>query len=1492
MNLNFFNNFFTSEYHFEVQNISSFTKGMKMGLCFFLIITGIILLGQNTTLAQITINKSVAASTDDAEQQGADGSVPGGMFLNDTDLELVRDIQFPGYGTQKVGMRFLGISIPQGATITGAFLTFRAVAADAPMTNSEATNLTFNGHLIANAPTFTLTNNNIGSRTLTSASATWAPSAWTTGANINSPSMVSIIQEIVNQGTWASGNALAIIVSGTGHRSAASWDGDNINAPKLTITYTTTPPIVLSTSVINVLCRGNATGAINLTVTGGIAPYTYDWNNNGITSPGSYPDPEDISSLIAGSYLVNVKDAAGATASLTVSVTQPGAALTLSTLVSNVTSPGGSNGAIDLTPSGGTPGYTYLWTGGVTTQDRSGLIAGTYTVTATDANGCTSTLSSTIIESINQAVVNKQLYLDGTLGLSRDNPANPADNSTATTATLGIGLEKSLFSMFGNNTTNFQKYNITNNSWSAMTPTPVAVRNGGAIATSGSYIYSLLGNGATNFRRYDPAANIWSTMAAIPATVSDGGALVAAGGFIYAFRGTSTTTFYRYDIGANTWSTMAVAPAAVGYGGALVYDGTNIYAFGGDNTTNFWRYNIGANTWTTMAVAPAQVDAGGALAYDGTNIYALRGNGQKAFWRYNIGSNTWTLLADAPGNFAKGAGLVFDGTYFYATRGGGQKVLYRYDKALNSWATMAPTLINISDGGALVVYGDGNQGVASVTFTESPALCSALTIKAGQAITVQNYINIINGSMPANPNITATLKYGATTIATLSNPSYSGGLLTWTTSIAGDVTVPAGQAITLTITTAQSGVSFQIRYDSQTYPSKITLPVSTFINVNSIQVFSAAYPNGSVISNVPNSGTSYVRIAVSDPFGTADINGVNLKLTKPGGATINVILGASNVVHTAGCVKTYQYAFVNPVDLGSWNINAIAKEGTEGTVTHSQSVTVNVIVPTGPVTQIKQLYFNDALGLDRSNPANPVDNTTAQTAELSFSLTKTYTDNFNANGSYAGTNGTEIWSTNWVEEVEADGAGTGDLEVIANVLSIQTNAVTEAVYRQANLTGATAATLSLNLTSNTIGAGRTDKILLEISSNGGSSYTTLDTYTDGSLGVKTYNILSYVASNTRIRLRVFEKDQNRIITFDNISISYTVPGALQNVSFTEAPVLCSPLTIKASQTISVSAYVSVISGSMPATPSITAILKSGITPILTMSAPSYDSGTGIISWTGTIGSDVTVPASGAVVLDITTAQSGVAFKIDYDSQTKPSKIDLPVSTYIDITAMNMYNAPYPGGSIITNANNGGTVYLRATVTDPFGFNDITALDIAILNPNGSTTNVSGTSVATAGCAKTYEYVWNSPATAGDYSFTGTAKEGTENLVIDIEYLNFSLCPITVTATLTVPPTCNVLDAGIVELGITGGDGPYTYTWTSTSPAGSGSGTGQTITGLTAGSYTFTVTSAGGCTGSTFIVIAIPSGPVLSTNTNTASCLGNDGSIDSNNRHWTIYLFLE
>ncbi|WP_291120867.1 beta strand repeat-containing protein, partial [Empedobacter sp. UBA7248] len=160
---------------------------------------------------------------------------------------------------------------------------------------------------------------------------------------------------------------------------------------KLIDNLTITQPTAISATatITHVTCNGGNTGAINLTPSGGTGPYTFLWND-GVTT-------EDRIGLTAGTYKVTITDSKGCTKELSYTVTQPNNLLGGTIVPTNVSCKGGANGAIDLTPSGGTPEYTYNWADGPTTQDRTGLTAGTYSVTITDANACTKTISGIVI---------------------------------------------------------------------------------------------------------------------------------------------------------------------------------------------------------------------------------------------------------------------------------------------------------------------------------------------------------------------------------------------------------------------------------------------------------------------------------------------------------------------------------------------------------------------------------------------------------------------------------------------------------------------------------------------------------------------------------------------------------------------------------------------------------------------------------------------------------------------------------------------------------------------------------------------------------------------------------------------------------------------------------------------------------------------------------------------------------------------------------------
>ncbi|MGQ0829166.1 MAG: PKD domain-containing protein, partial [Bacteroidota bacterium] len=136
-------------------------------------------------------------------------------------------------------------------------------------------------------------------------------------------------------------------------------------------------------SSTNIMCNGASTGAIDLNVSGGNAPYTYAWSNGATV--------QDITGLSAGNYSVQVTDNAGCKSILNKTITQP-AMIVVNTEETSPPTCGNFDGEASANVSGGTGPYTYLWDNNAadqTTQTATGLPAGTYTVTITDANGCT-----------------------------------------------------------------------------------------------------------------------------------------------------------------------------------------------------------------------------------------------------------------------------------------------------------------------------------------------------------------------------------------------------------------------------------------------------------------------------------------------------------------------------------------------------------------------------------------------------------------------------------------------------------------------------------------------------------------------------------------------------------------------------------------------------------------------------------------------------------------------------------------------------------------------------------------------------------------------------------------------------------------------------------------------------------------------------------------------------------------------------------------------
>jgi Secretion system C-terminal sorting domain len=189
-----------------------------------------------TTILYETVTTCVAVNNtlDDAEENLATGEVS----TSSGDLELVLDGPPPTgpFINQVVGIRFNGLNIPKGATITHVTIQFTADASE----DVNPCNLNIRGEASDNAAAFATINSNISNRPVTNTSLLWSPPNWNVGENgaaQQTNDLSAVLQEIIDRDGYATGNSIAIIIDGVGKRTARSFDNTNGGAATLCVTY-------------------------------------------------------------------------------------------------------------------------------------------------------------------------------------------------------------------------------------------------------------------------------------------------------------------------------------------------------------------------------------------------------------------------------------------------------------------------------------------------------------------------------------------------------------------------------------------------------------------------------------------------------------------------------------------------------------------------------------------------------------------------------------------------------------------------------------------------------------------------------------------------------------------------------------------------------------------------------------------------------------------------------------------------------------------------------------------------------------------------------------------------------------------------------------------------------------------------------------------------------------------------------------------------------
>ncbi|MGA3279857.1 MAG: hypothetical protein ABSD50_02605 [Smithella sp.] len=286
--------------------------------------------------------------------------------------------------------------------------------------------------------------------------------------------------------------------------------------------------------------------------------------------------------------------------------------------------------------------------------------------------------------------------------------------------------------------------------------------------------------------------------------------------------------------------------------------------------------------------------------------------------------------------------------------GTGTKLLYLYDgTSTPTWKLSRTKPTGLTGTQTLAKTG------GSYTSAENPVLASNVTINASVPVTLY-----LASDATATRNVEVRLACSSATGTYLSSGNVTETNMSTAVNAYNFTLTAANGTATLPMTCA-TGNSWQLTVINQStgngtrnvivYPmsgtnnSYVSLPSQNVINVNSISLYSAAYPGGSIVSSVASGTTVYIRAVVSDPFGSYDIVNIpTITIKNPSGTTI--VSAAAMTYYPASLTsltKTYDYAFqvLSSYPAGNWSISVTATEGTEGTVSDTGYASMSVTLP-------------------------------------------------------------------------------------------------------------------------------------------------------------------------------------------------------------------------------------------------------------------------------------------------------------------------------------------------------------------------------------------------------------------------------------------------------------------------------------------------------------------------------------------------------------------
>ncbi len=1184
---------------------------------------------------------------------------------------------------------------------------------------------------------------------------------------------------------------------------------------------------------------------MNATITGGTTPYGYSW-----TGPGGFTaTAQDISSVIAGAYTLTVSDANGCTATQSFNVNQPGL-FTANGVVStftggwNVACAGGSNGAIDMTVSGGTSPYTHAWTGpsGFTSAalDIIGLQAGTYNYVLTDVNGCSASATFTLtapppvtfVVASTQPITcngddNAALSISGSGGTAPLNYTWTGPGGFASGNPSITGLAPGTYTLVVSDANGCSDGGA--NTWEFLDP--AVLLPGAGMTTDVSCFGGSNGSAVANVVGGVPAYSItWNTTPAQSGANASG---LAAGTY------TATVTDARGCIRTQNVNIAEPASAlnagisahtdvncfgnSTGSATASVSGGTSPYSYSWNTTpvqNSATASNLPAGSYTCTIT-----DANGCgtsitatITQPGLALSAVIGSSADVLC---FGNNTGSAIAAAAGGTAP---------YSYA---------WNSTPVQNTAAAS-----NLSAGAYTCTITDikGCVTIANATISQPSAPLNA---------TIASQTNV---DCRGNNTGSASLSVSGGT------PAYS---YAWNTSPVQTTAAAAGLtsgSYTCTITDAHGCTSTQDVTVTQP-AAALTASISAQTNVlifgqstgsatvtasGGTAPYAQSWSNGQTTATATGLAAGSYTVTVTDANGCSTSTGVNI--TQPGSALSAVISAQTNVLcfgNSTGSATVTANGGAAPYSY-SWNTSPV------------QTTATATDLPAGTYTCI----VTDANGATATATAILAQPTGALSASISA---QTNVDCFgNSTGSVAAeaTGGTPGYSYSWNTTPAQNTAMANGLVAGSYVCTItDLNGCSTTVG--ATIAQPTAA-LSASIMAQT-------NVLIFGQSTGSATVAAVN-------GTAPYAYLWDDGQTTATAINLAAGSYGVIVTDANgctaaVSVTITQPGSALSA------VLTSQVNVDCFGNSTGSATVSANGGTAPYSFVWNTSPAQNVATASVLPAGSYTCTVTDINGATTAVS-VTIAGPAAALSAIIASYTDVdCFGNSTGSATVNASGGTPNYTMvwstspeqIGASATNLVAGTYTCS--ITDAN-GCTTTQTAAIAEPAATLSATISAQTNIDCSGNSTG-SATATTTGGTAP-YDYSWDTAIPQTTATATGLSA-GTWTCTIT----DANGCTTVVSATITQPAaalsasiagttqaTCGVNNGGTTAI-VSGGTSPYSYSWDSTPVQNSAN-----LTGVGAGTYTCTITDANGCGTNAIANVSSPNGLAITLlGTSAQTCFG-------------------